>query len=69
MMAVPFLYPWANRLDGFHYRAGGHDVTLDPASPLVLLDEHGLPRVEMEIEVCHAALEVRTTVDAIGPDT
>lgn len=42
-MGVPFLYPWANRLDGYHYRAGGHDVTLDPASTLLLLDEHSLP--------------------------
>jgi galactose mutarotase-like enzyme len=42
-MGVPFLYPWANRLDGYHYSAGGHDVTLDPASPLLLLDEHSLP--------------------------
>jgi aldose 1-epimerase len=42
-MGIPFLHPWANRLDGYHYRAGGHDVTLDPASPLLLLDEHSLP--------------------------
>ena len=42
-MGVPFLHPWANRLDGYHYRAGGHDVTVDPASPLALLDEHSLP--------------------------
>lgn len=42
-MGVPFLHPWANRLDGYHYRAGGHDVTLDPSSPLLILDEHSLP--------------------------
>jgi galactose mutarotase-like enzyme len=42
-MGVPFLHPWANRLAGLQYRAGGHDVTLDPASPLLLLDDNGLP--------------------------
>jgi aldose 1-epimerase len=38
-MGIPFLHPWANRLAGFRYR----DVVLDPASPLLLLDDHGLP--------------------------
>jgi aldose 1-epimerase len=42
-MGIPFLHPWANRLDGYRYRAGGRDVTLDPASPLLLLDDHRLP--------------------------
>ncbi len=42
-MGVPFLHPWANRLDHFGYSAGGHDVKLDPASPLLLLDDNGLP--------------------------
>ena len=42
-MGIPFLHPWANRLDGYRYRAGDHDVVLDPASPLLLLDDHGLP--------------------------
>jgi aldose 1-epimerase len=42
-MGIPFLHPWANRLDGFGYRAGGHAVVLDPASPLLLLDDNGLP--------------------------
>jgi aldose 1-epimerase len=40
---IPFLHPWANRLAGFSYRAAGHEVVLDPASPSLLLDEHGLP--------------------------
>ena len=40
---IPLLHPWANRLDGLHYRALGREVTLDPASPLVHLDAHGLP--------------------------
>jgi aldose 1-epimerase len=42
-MGIPFLHPWANRLDAFGYRAGGHDVRLDPASPLLKLDDNGLP--------------------------
>jgi aldose 1-epimerase len=40
---IPLLHPWANRLAGLHYRAAGRDVTLDPASPLLHLDAHGLP--------------------------
>ena len=42
-MGIPFLYPWANRLSGFGYRAGGHDVELDPSSTLLHLDDNGLP--------------------------
>src|SRR6059058_3973867 len=42
-MGIPFLHPWANRLGGLSYRGGGHDVVLDPASPLLLLDDVGLP--------------------------
>lgn len=42
-MGIPFLHPWANRLDGFGYHAGGHDVQLDPSSSLLKLDDHGLP--------------------------
>jgi galactose mutarotase-like enzyme len=42
-MGIPFLHPGANRLDGYVYRAGGREVTLDPASPLLLLDGHRLP--------------------------
>jgi aldose 1-epimerase len=42
-MGIPFLHPWANRLDGYSYRAAGRDITLDPASPLLLLDDHRLP--------------------------
>src|SRR5215469_2336411 len=40
---IPLLYPWANRLDSLRYRAGGRDVMLDPASPLLHFDDHGLP--------------------------
>src|SRR5262245_33184580 len=40
---IPLLHPWANRLAGPRYRAAGHEVVLDPSSPLLHLDEHGLP--------------------------
>jgi aldose 1-epimerase len=40
---IPLLYPWANRLAAFRYRAGEREVTLDPSSPLLHFDEHGLP--------------------------
>src|SRR6266404_5396358 len=40
---IPLLYPWANRLEAPRYRAAGRDVVLDPSSPLLHLDEHGLP--------------------------
>lgn len=42
-MGIPFLHPWANRLDRFGYQANGREVELDPASPLLLLDDNGLP--------------------------
>jgi galactose mutarotase-like enzyme len=40
---IPLLHPWANRLAGSQYRVAGRDVNLDPSSPLLHLDEHGLP--------------------------
>jgi aldose 1-epimerase len=42
-MGIPLLHPWANRLAGDAYRVNGTDVRLDPASPLVQRDDHGLP--------------------------
>jgi aldose 1-epimerase len=39
-MGIPLLYPWANRLGGFHYRFAGRTVAIDGGTPL---DEHGLP--------------------------
>ncbi|MBV9417347.1 MAG: aldose 1-epimerase [Solirubrobacterales bacterium] len=42
-MGIPFLHPWANRLDAFAYEAHDHHVVLDRNSPLLLLDDHGLP--------------------------
>lgn len=40
---VPLLHPWANRLAGLRYRAAGREVALDPSSPLLHFDAHGLP--------------------------
>jgi aldose 1-epimerase len=40
---IPLLHPWANRLAQPRYRASGRTVELDPASPLLHLDERGLP--------------------------
>jgi aldose 1-epimerase len=42
-LGIPLLHPWANRLAGFEYSAGGKTVTLDPGSALLSLDENGLP--------------------------
>jgi galactose mutarotase-like enzyme len=40
---IPLLHPWANRLGGFAYRAGGVDVALDAGTPGLRTEEHGLP--------------------------
>jgi aldose 1-epimerase len=40
---IPLLHPWANRLAGLRYRVAGREVSLDPSSPLLHRDEHGLP--------------------------
>ncbi len=40
---IPFLYPWANRLAAARYEAAGRSVVLDPESPLLHFDAHGLP--------------------------
>ncbi len=40
---IPLLHPWANRLARFGYNAAGREVALDAASPLLHLDEFGLP--------------------------
>ena len=40
---IPLLYPWANRLAEPRYRVLGQEVALDVSSPLLHLDEHGLP--------------------------
>jgi aldose 1-epimerase len=40
---IPFLHPWANRLAGYSYAVGGHEVELDTESSLLRREEHGLP--------------------------
>src|SRR5215475_10812299 len=40
---IPLLYPWANRLAEPRYCVLGREVVLDPSSPLLHFDEHGLP--------------------------
>ena len=40
---IPLLHPWANRLADYRYRVAGREVALDPSSPLLRSDEHGLP--------------------------
>jgi aldose 1-epimerase len=40
---IPLLHPWANRLAEPRYRVLGQQVILDVSSPLLHLDEHGLP--------------------------
>src|SRR5262245_54713915 len=40
---IPLLHPWANRLAGPRYHAAGREVNLDPLSPMLHLDAHGLP--------------------------
>jgi len=41
-MGIPLLHPWANRLAEDRYRVNGTAVRLEPASPRVQRDEHGL---------------------------
>ena len=42
-MGIPLLHPWANRLSGFSYAAGGRAVELVGDSPLIRTDANGLP--------------------------
>jgi aldose 1-epimerase len=42
-MGIPLLYPWANRLDGFDYRAAGRAVRLPADRTRIPLDPNGLP--------------------------
>jgi galactose mutarotase-like enzyme len=43
VFGIPLLHPWANRLGGWEYTAGGRTVVLDRGSPLLHGDEHCLP--------------------------
>jgi aldose 1-epimerase len=40
---IPLLHPWANRLDGPRYAVGGREVELDLDSPLIHVEQNGLP--------------------------
>ncbi len=42
-MGIPLLHPWANRLAGFHYRAGGQTVRLSRGDARIPVDPAGLP--------------------------
>jgi aldose 1-epimerase len=42
-MGIPLLYPWANRLSGREYRAGGRSVALPDPEGRYALDPGGLP--------------------------
>jgi galactose mutarotase-like enzyme len=42
-MGIPLLYPWANRLAALRYPGPQGEVQLDPADPLLKLDQNGLP--------------------------
>jgi galactose mutarotase-like enzyme len=42
-MGIPLLHPWANRLDGLVYSAGGRTVELEPGVMPLRLDDNGLP--------------------------
>jgi aldose 1-epimerase len=42
-MGIPLLYPWANRLAALRYPGPHGEVQLDPADPLLKLDQNGLP--------------------------
>jgi aldose 1-epimerase len=42
-MGIPLLYPWANRLARFGYRAAGADVTLSQDDSRIPRDDNGLP--------------------------
>jgi aldose 1-epimerase len=61
-MGIPLLHPWANRLGGFEYEFAGRQARLDPSSPAVRLEEHGLP-----IHGLRDALSGWSVVEA-GPD-
>jgi aldose 1-epimerase len=42
-MAIPLLYPWANRLAGYGYSAADRQVTLPEDPALIAPDPNGLP--------------------------
>src|SRR4051794_3636927 len=67
---IPFLHPWANRLAGFDYGVGGQEVRLDRDSPLLRIEEHGLPihglaphALRWDVEERGDALRAETELD------
>jgi galactose mutarotase-like enzyme len=42
-MGIPLLYPWANRLERFGYRAAGKEVALSDEDARIPRDDNGLP--------------------------
>jgi aldose 1-epimerase len=42
-MGIPLLYPWANRLAGFHYSLAGRTVHVPRDRSRVAVDQNGLP--------------------------
>jgi galactose mutarotase-like enzyme len=42
-MGIPLLYPWANRLAGFHYSLAGRTVHVPRDTTRVAVDQNGLP--------------------------
>jgi aldose 1-epimerase len=40
---IPILYPWGNRLSQYEFEIAGKKNQLDRSSPLIHLDENGLP--------------------------
>ncbi len=67
---IPFLHPWANRLSGFSYAVGGQEVDMERDSPLLRVEEHGLPihglrpsGLEWEVEERPDGLSARVEFD------
>ena len=61
---IPLLYPWANRLGRFGYRAAGREVTLDESDQRLGRDSQGLP-----IHGVVPGFLRWEVVDAAAPDT
>jgi len=59
-MGIPLLHPWANRLGGFEYSFGGREARVDPESPAVRLEEHGL--------ACHGLRDALTGWSVVAAD-
>ena len=65
-MGIPLLYPWANRLARFGYRAAGRDVTLSEDDSRIPRDDAGLPIHGVLPGLLRWELEDRRAPDAIA---